>query len=424
VLDVNEFILDPKNALLLRALFKLCYIPLDAVQFVQHEVGKDAPQSSEVHSTVRGDEPDREAARAAAARYAEVEMFKERMPEGWKVLAQSSAYGGTAEKVDRNNQIVVFSSDVMGLDAIVIKGSSNSQNFISAFLNDGASEWWRVRKNLSNILAKLDLLDAERGQPHARILMGHSLGGGLAQICAILHGMSAYVLNSLPIPWWTVQLEKWNGERGLRAFENKVAKWLAGNTLVLIDVEHDVARSYYHGVKHGYYVNTHVLQLPDHVLPSPHQSVASSIETETEATPLSVVKDALRIPEAFARYACYGLQQYLPHRIVARAVDAHHSTAINVIRDLDKRGKLPPILARQSTFLTQLNPPPRPALQPRQLEQPVSPVQEAARRRQSAVESLYAPPLRRRPEMENPRSPTQTENEPGPSRGQSPSPGH
>lgn len=370
-----ELDVDPLEAVLLSV---LSYMPLHKVQFAQHEAGKDPSQFSGAHATALGDESARKAARAAAARRDEVESFRKRIPQGWRVAAQMSAYGGTPEKPDRNNQIVVFANDETRQYAIVFKGSNNLQNYISDILNDGASEWKRVRENVGKILEKLDRLDVEAKRtnpdyvPYVRFVAGHSLGGGLAQICAILYGMSGLVLNPLPIPRRIIQSEMGKGGAGL----DKVAAWVAANTLTLIHVKHDIAHRWYHDFKRGYFVNTHILALPHYVVPSPGQSVASDVGTLHEATPLSVVTDAPQIRKSFVRHALYGLRKRLPRNRLARAVDAHLGlTAVNVILQLKERNKLPRVLLRPSTFLIklslpQLDLPTRRASQPQRPEQP------------------------------------------------------
>ena len=103
-------------------------------------------------------------------------------------------------------------NDELGYDLIVFKGSDSFQNYKSDIVDDGASEWNSVSENVSRVMKKLDLLDTDRKRanpnyvPHVRIVAGHSLGGGLAQTCAILYGLSGYVLNPLPISQQTMPL--------------------------------------------------------------------------------------------------------------------------------------------------------------------------------------------------------------------------
>lgn len=237
------------NALEAAQLSRLAYWPKKDLEFLQSEYDKDPLRLR----------PD-------------LEEFRALLPKGWRVAVPLSDYGSyAADKIDPHNQVIAFINEETRQGVLAFKGSSNVQNFGSDFRNDGGSEWLHMRDNVRNILQLKDELyvrDRLRQdpdyQPYTWSVTGHSLGGGLAQTCAVLHGMSGHVQNPLPVSRKAIDTECWDGRTtGEESFQRALLDWKRHNhKLTETLVEGDIAHRFYHDLKQGIFVHTNRVILP------------------------------------------------------------------------------------------------------------------------------------------------------------------
>jgi hypothetical protein len=305
---------------------KLAYVPGASLEFLQHESapGRELELNDEQKT--------------------ELAHFKDTLPQGWRIVPRLSHYGGTDETPDRNNQIVTFVNDARQQCVLAFKGSNNLQNFRSDILDDGGREWESVRGNVQTILEqKAEMepdLEGNNIKDYTCSVTGHSLGGGMAQTCAVLHGMPGHAQNPLPVSTRAIEIERWgSGEvLGERGFEQAATAWAQTHRFINTRVKDDIANAYYHDFKHGRFVHTHVLDLPHYTGQSQAQ---------------------LRIlPARLAAMLPDWLQSVLKHTLpnrVLESVDAHMSdTIIRVTKQLDAINNTVGVIPRQATFLTEL----------------------------------------------------------------------
>jgi hypothetical protein len=237
---------------------------------------------------------------------------KERLPEGWKSVPELSVYGGTADQIDRNNQMVTFVNTKERELVFAFEGSSNAQNLRSDLWDDGGSQWASLRPNVNLVWGLLTNENArsrsefvaevspgnrassshsgspvvespvgyggftgspvaenpeprEFSVPYKNYKMygtGHSLGGGMAQTFLVEFELSGRVINSLPIsPWAQRQTDYPVGG----TFERALDHWKRnGHVVRATVVKRDIATWYYRYCRDGLYLDPEPLVLPPH----------------------------------------------------------------------------------------------------------------------------------------------------------------
>jgi hypothetical protein len=284
------------------------------------------------------------AAELTAESNKEWQAFRELLPIGWRFSRHLSGYGynsptpatattSTASvtptapaTVDQNNQVVVFINDEKRQVVLAFKGTDNWQNAYSDIANDGASEWQKVSQVAKKIVASKGV-DGTEGYTWS--VTGHSLGGGMAQTCAVLYGMSGHGQNPLPIAHESIMSVNWVPDvNGMTVFKDKVGAWEKNNAFVFTHVQGEAAYKYYHDLQHKCYIHTHALELSNHVAQDAPHTVADAIK--------NVASSVYRLAATSTGYILY---------------DAHKcSTIIKVMNELDKRDISPNPQIRKATF--------------------------------------------------------------------------
>lgn len=146
-----------------------------------------------------------------------------------------------------------------------IKGSDAASNWVSDLTNAGASEFAKIQAKAQ---AAIDVL--KKDYPDFQIIMvGHSLGAGMAQALGVKNGLDVQVVNPLPIAKGLID----SGYFGSEGYDAAVAKWAAaGHQVQDIRTPNDIATWFYNNDAWGSYLSDKIGQsitmLPGTQMPS------------------------------------------------------------------------------------------------------------------------------------------------------------
>ena len=161
------------------------------------------------------------------------------LPTGWYVDIKLSGQSN-----DGKDQFIVFYNPSTQQAVVTFKGSNNRSDYWSDATNSGANAWSNIKQAVANSMPSI----MSNYSGYQIVTDGQSLGGGDAQTCSLLYGLSGYGQNSLPVAPNTIS--------SISNFSTLYANWLAnGNTFSEDNVKGDPATNFYSGLLNQFYLD-------------------------------------------------------------------------------------------------------------------------------------------------------------------------